>query len=83
MPETRDSNPLLSKPPFFASLIQLEELEVLLREDVQDEVSNWGGRILLHQELPPAQQQPGAPGSGAGGEYRCRVQIEGADEGSR
>ena len=28
---------------------QLEELEVLLKEDIQDEVGSWGGRILLHQ----------------------------------
>eukprot|EP00798_Chlamydomonas_sp_ICE-L_P002281 gene2281-8554_t len=31
---------------------QLEELEQLMKEDVTDEVGKWGGRILLHRELP-------------------------------
>ena len=39
--------PLANAPP--PSPGQLEELEVLMKEDIQDEVGSWGGRILLHQ----------------------------------
>lgn len=34
---------------------QLEEQEVLMREDVQDEAGAWGGKLLLHKEVQEAE----------------------------
>ncbi|GFR48167.1 hypothetical protein Agub_g10003 [Astrephomene gubernaculifera] len=51
---------------------QLQELEQLLKEDVQDEAALWGGRVLLHRELAapaaagPSGASPGKPSGGSG-----------------
>lgn len=47
---------------------QLEELEALLAQDVRKEASKWGGRVLLHREVPPEGAPPVTPpGSAANG----------------
>jgi hypothetical protein len=38
--------------------LQLEELEAAMREDVANELSKWGGRILLHREVQRAPTPP-------------------------
>ncbi|GLC33893.1 hypothetical protein PLESTM_000131000, partial [Pleodorina starrii] len=63
---------------------QLQELELLLKEDVTDEAALWGNRLLLHRELAPllpstasaSRNPPATPpraGAGAAGALRCVV----------
>ncbi|KAG2430310.1 hypothetical protein HYH02_013787 [Chlamydomonas schloesseri] len=44
---------------------QLQELEVLLKEDVTDEAALWGSRVLLHREAPHTHHHPHHPHSHA------------------
>ena len=47
--------------------VKLEELERRLRNDLMHEAMAWGGRLLLHRDLPvkdqPSQARSGAVGS--------------------
>ena len=47
--------------------VKLEELERRLRNDLMHEAMAWGGRLLLHRDLPvkdqPSQVSTGAAGS--------------------
>ena len=64
-------------PILLCARLQLEELEALLKEDVQDEASKWTGRILLHREIPKILEEGEAASAGGpttdAGVAACRL----------